>query len=396
MGKRVYRFWVSAHKWLGLTIGLVLVVVSLSGSLLALSGPLLRFEFGELLFPRGLDTGFMARTEASELPLDSWVERALTRHPELGSAEVVASPGSVPFPVDVVMLAGGMSDEFAQGKERHVVVALDPTTGETLGSFTLENSFVGNLLAFHATLLGGIPGIILVVVTGFIALLSLGSGLYLWWPRGTTWSRALRLNTRWTGRPWLLSLHAIPAAWLFIPLAVVLLSGSYLLTPDLYDRSIGALVQVRQYQEPAVAKPAAECGADIGANAAVAAALQVHPGQALRLLTKPEDACYPYIVSLMPIGTTNTRAAYTEVWVARDAGAILASRRNDELSVAERITSWLAPLHRDLTVGVLGSILVALTGVLIAALYTTGFLAWLRQRGARSAASARQQTAPRE
>jgi uncharacterized iron-regulated membrane protein len=389
MRQRIYRFWVSTHKWLGLTLGLVLVVVSLSGALLAVSGPMLRAEFGELLFPRGVDRSFMARTEASQLPLDTWVERALARHPELGSAEVIASPGSVPFPVDVVMLAGGMSEAFAQGKERHVVVALDPATGDTLGSFTLEDSFVGNLLAFHATLLGGIPGLIVVVVTGVIALLSLATGLYLWWPRGTTWPRALQLNRRWTGRPWLLSLHAIPAVWLFVPLAVVLFSGSYLLTPDLYDRAIGSLVQVRQYQEPEQAKPDAECATDIGANAAVAAALQVHPGQALRLLTKPEDACYPYIVSLMPLATKNTRAAYTEVWVARDTGSILASRRTDDLSIAERVTSWLAPLHRDLALGVFGSVVVALTGALIAALYTTGFLAWRRQRTARTTALAR-------
>ncbi len=393
MNKKIFRFWVQIHLWLGLILGLVLALISLSGALLAVSESLLRLQYPDVLFPAGIDRDYMKMSTAEDLPVDEWVKRAQSMYPQLHSAEVIASPGSVPYPVDVVMLAGEMAPELAAGEELHVIVAFDPVAGTPIGSVVLEDTFVGNLLSFHATLLAGTSGVILVTVTGFVALISMLTGLYLWWPRGrSAWRNALKLRTQLTGRAWLISLHSVPAVWLFVPLFVILLSGSYLISPGPYKAVVSLAGELREFDAyETVPTDPSSCLPSVTREEAVSAALEVHPGQALRILITPTNPCLPYIVGLMPIGTSETRAAHTEVWVDQVSGEILNKRRSDDLSAPEVFVSWMAPLHADLGIGGFGTVLVTLTGLLVPAMFVTGLLAWLRQRKQRQRTLVRRQ-----
>lgn len=385
MSYRSHRFWATVHLWLGITLGLVLAIAAVSGALLAVSDKLLRVEVPEILFPEGVDRSYMLNTPAADLPIDAWIARISKEFPELHHAEVIASPRSVPFPADVVMVAGEMNPDLAGDAERHVIVALDPATGAPLGSFVLEDTFVGNLLVFHATLLAGMPGVILVTTTGFVALVSLITGLYLWWPRTAKgWRQAFRLRTQVKGRAWLLSLHSVPAAWLFVPLFLVVLSGSYLMSPDTYHAILGGIDRLRL---PEAADTRVDCQQRVSPGEAVRIALAHHPDQALRRLMTPPAECAPYIVSLMPVGTTETRASYTEVWVDRTTGAVVEARRGDDLSLSEIFISWMSPIHADLGLGWFGTAIVVLLGLVVALMYITGLLAWLRRQRNRRAAA---------
>lgn len=374
------NLWIQVHLWLGLTLGLVLAVVSLSGAALALSTPLAKWELGSMLFPDGIDERQLLTTPASELPLDEWIRAAQAAYPELHSVQVLAAPHAVPFPANVPLLAGPMDPVLARGKDLHVVVSINPVSGKPIDRVILEATFLGNLLAFHATLLGGKSGLLLVATAGFVALMSLITGIYLWWPRGDYWAQAFKYRTQARGRIWLISLHSVSAAWLLVPLLLVLVTGSYQLTPAPYDRIATLASPVREYQPVANRKAAEQCAQQISAAQAVRSAITVHPGLSLRLITKPENLCDPFIVSLSTPERLASRAMYTEVWVDRQTGEVLESRRGDELTASESMQAWIVPLHTNLAAGAFGTLLVVLTGLLVPLLYVTGLWAWIRQQ----------------
>ena len=379
------KLWVQIHLWLGLTIGLALAIVSLSGAGLALSTPLAKWELGWMLFPKGIDQHAFAAMPASSLPLDQWIETARKAYPELHTVEVIAAPLSVPFPASVPLLAGAMDPALTKGKDLHIVVSVNPASGQPIGRIILEDTFLGNLLSFHATLLGGAAGFYLVAASGFVALISLFSGLYLWWPRGVSWSQGFKLRTQSRGRLWLVSLHSVSAAWLFVPLILAILSGSYLLTPAPYNRIATLMSPIREYRPAGPDRTPENCVQQITTDQAVRSALSVHEGLALRLVTKPENPCAPYIVSLSTQERLKSRALYTEVWVDRQSAKVLASRRGDNLTASETLQAWITPVHANLAAGVFGTMVVVLTGLAVPALYVTGLLAWLRQQRTRRA-----------
>lgn len=382
------RLLVNVHLWLGLTLGLILTIVSLSGALLAASRPIAKLEMPALLFPSGIEADDAMRVPASQLDIAAWIRAAAIAYPQLEHAEVVAAPNSVPFPSSVPLLAGPMRQESGTKGERHFVVSIDPNTGETIGGVVLEETFLGNLLAFHATLTSGVVGFMLVATSGFVAIVSLGTGLYLWWPKRGGIKRALVLRTSTRGRTFLLSLHSVSAVWLFVPLAVVLVSGSYLLTPEPYESLARGVSSIREAPDGNTRAAASSCDASIGMSAAIASAQAIEPGAMLRLASEPENPCDPYVIGLTDPDTHNMKAMATQVWVDRQTGSVLASRKAGSLTSAEAVQSWMGPLHADLAGGPAGAVLVGLTGLLIPLLYFTGLLAWLRQLRARRAARA--------
>ena len=375
MTRSLRSLLVTLHRWLGITLGLVLTLVAVSGSLLASATLIAKIEVPQLAFPEGVDGDRVMQTPATSIDIAHWIAATSAQFPQLAHAIVIAAPGAVPFPSSVPLLAGPMTQPALRGKDRHYVVSINPLTGEPIAGVVLEETFLGKVLAFHATLTAGKAGYLMVAVSGFFALVSLGTGLYLWWPRVGEWRRALRVRSGTRGRRWLLSLHSVAAIWLFVPLAIVVLSGSYLLTPAPYEALTARLSSIREATPPTTST----CGRSIGISAAIAVAQSVHPGASLRLAIEPEAPCEPYRISLMSSRSANPKALHTEVWVDRQTGAVLAARHGAHLTAAEYVQSWMGPLHNDLASGAPGAFVVALMGLLVPLLYFTGLLAWFKQ-----------------
>src|SRR3546814_8121606 len=75
-------------------------------------------------------------------------------------------------------------------------VLVDPGNGQILGSRIWRSNFVAVTYDLHYTLLVGRSGRDIVGFGGIGLLLSLGSGLYLWWPRAGGLRRALHVKSR--------------------------------------------------------------------------------------------------------------------------------------------------------------------------------------------------------
>ncbi|HWK55654.1 MAG TPA: PepSY-associated TM helix domain-containing protein [Hyphomicrobiales bacterium] len=215
------RLWLTVHLWIALAVGALPALLGLSGAALVLKGPLLRFDFGSATFD-------VARTPASQWRTgEEWAEQALAHYPDIDRVMGITAPGAGPLPTDAAVITALLRDGG------YGFVTVDPATARPLGFFRYGEGWLFTLLDFHRHLL--LPeaveelGETVVACSGLLLLVSIGSGLYLWWPRERGWRHAFTLRR---GAAWWRSLHTSVAAGCALPLILLAISGVMLARPD--------------------------------------------------------------------------------------------------------------------------------------------------------------------
>jgi uncharacterized iron-regulated membrane protein len=69
-------------------------------------------------------------------------------------------------------------------------------------------------------------------------LVSLLTGLYLWWPRNRNWRVAFTLKRGARGRRRLLDLHNLFAVYLYVPLLILAFTGLYFVKAQWIDPAV--------------------------------------------------------------------------------------------------------------------------------------------------------------
>lgn len=213
--------WLQLHRWLGLILFLVLIPLSLSGSLLVwddwtdgIANPH-RYALDASAQPRPLAEQ-VAAAQAALTPLDRVASVTLPSEP--GKPLVVnASRGPAP---------GAKPREG--GPPMRTQVWVDPAGARVLDTVEGNSGLLRVLHNFHGNLM--IPEIGRQVVgwLGVAMLISSLTGIWLWLPvtgsirRGFRWKRAPSLSGR---------LHHQFGFWIAIPLALVSFTGLYISFP---------------------------------------------------------------------------------------------------------------------------------------------------------------------
>ncbi len=163
--QRLRGLWFTVHKWLGLALGLPVLLIFLSGAVLVWKG-----SVDDLLHPQR-----RVAAAASEAP--SFYVAAANRI--VAPAERIASftYPSGEGPVVVSTVREGASP--MQGRVRYF---LHPVTGALLDRASLDARPIRFVHVLHGSLLLGRPGGRFVGLVALILLLSAFSGLWLWWP----------------------------------------------------------------------------------------------------------------------------------------------------------------------------------------------------------------------
>jgi uncharacterized iron-regulated membrane protein len=214
------------HLWTGLAIGVYIVVLSLTGSVLVY-----RVELDRLLAtPRAvLDERAIPMSAdqlraAAERGYPDWtitVREGQYERREGGRGR----PRRPPDPTASIVLERG-----TERRDR----LFDPYTGEDLGAGTTEGQFfVLWLVKLHDELLLDRPdgpwwnGLLSLVFTVVVL-----TGLVVWWPGVARWKRSLRVSLAggWQRINW--DLHSALGIWLFAFMLLWGVSGWYLGMPD--------------------------------------------------------------------------------------------------------------------------------------------------------------------
>lgn len=213
------------HRWVGLLLGGVLVLIGVTGSI-----GVYEHELDAALNPQFWHVDTDAR--ASPGVIADAVHRQI---PDLRSALLVFPTA----PREVYRLHGQRRDD---DDEVFTEWALHPQTGTVLaerssadGRFARVN-LVKSLFALHVDLWLGTIGFTLVGVLGFVLLGSAITGLRLWWPRRGHWRTGLTLKPRASAPRRTFDQHRVGGIYGWLLLVLLAFSGTCFVFGDEYRR----------------------------------------------------------------------------------------------------------------------------------------------------------------
>jgi uncharacterized iron-regulated membrane protein len=334
-----------AHQYLGLTLGLVLAVICVSGSMLVVA------ENGI----SGYRDYPMQRVavRSAHVSLEVLVERVERAYPRTAISQIL-------FSCTPNCTYAASLDEPA-GKRLDVLV--DPYTGAIVKSAVWEDSLAGKLFALHAELLMGERGALLCAYCGIAFSLLALTGLLLW-PGWRNAVAGFRMRLRSGTRRFHFDVHKVTGIIAVVFLVVVALTGAgrVLLPAPLPAASAPHVAEHRR----ALSLDALVAKAN-GALAGrlIAIWLPAHPGDPLTVRKAVPGDADPYGFSFVTIDPYTGRI--TSVFdIAKEP-------------LRSRIYTWLYPLH----IGSLGGAplrwVYAILGLAPVVLFYSGFALWLDQ-----------------
>jgi uncharacterized iron-regulated membrane protein len=201
------------HLWSGIGLGLYVLMISVTGSVLVYRNELYEAAAAKPIF---------STSTKPPLTEEQLKEAVLRAYPDY-VVDNIARTLDPNQSVDVWVRRG---NHF---RER----MFDPRTGDDLGdSIPLPMRVVATMLDLHDNLLAGPTGR-KVNGLGALAVLALvASGMVIWWPGAKTWRRSLRVHrgVGWKRMMW--ELHSMIGFWSLGFILLFLVSGLYLSIPD--------------------------------------------------------------------------------------------------------------------------------------------------------------------
>lgn len=201
------------HFWAGLLVSPVLIALAVTGTLIVFQPQL------EPLLDR--DLYFIEDGSGPQVPLQAFAEAVPRELPGFYLAHFYAYPDPA-----------RTWDGFAYRRTDHGItsrrVFFDWRQGELLGHQDYNTTFFRQVIEIHRTLLAGLPGRVVTESATCWGIVSVLSGLYLWWPRKKeklfgVWLPRLRGAPRTILRDW----HTVPALYLSLVLLVIMVTGLF-------------------------------------------------------------------------------------------------------------------------------------------------------------------------
>lgn len=369
-GKRTVRQrWLAVHLYLGLSLGLLLAVAGVTGSLLVFY-----IELDEILNPELV----VADPAAPRLPYQAIFNAIRQAEPDRPNGWRLEIPDN---PRRVITARYYKPQETEQLGFAPLLLSVHPQTGEVLTQRFWGQFAMTWLYDLHYTLLLAASGKIVMAVVGGFLLASLLSGLYLWWPSVGKWRSALCIKSGAGKQRLTYDLHKVAGVYGFMVMLVLALTGIALEIPDYVNPLIGYFSPL---QQPSVSKsqimPQSPA---ITSDQAVAIARQRFPQAELAWIETPHgrDGCYR--INLYQSGEPSRRFPKTNVWIDQYSARII--RVNDPFTetAGDTLIHWLHPLHSGEALALPGRLLVLAAGLSCPLLFVTGMMRWLHKRRAR-------------
>ena len=372
--------WLTVHLWLGLTLGLLLSIYGVTGSILVFHA-----EIDEWLHPDMLTV--QAPAQASYRPL----------------AEIFAAGKAALPPQTKHNFATYPRNEYAAFKLRFAVVdangtverwevGVDPYTAQVTGKQLqgrsdewLPNTFIDLMFELHyALLLPNDISTVVVGVSGALLIISALTGLIVWWPLTGKWRQALVFKVDAGKVRFNYDLHKVSGFYTALVMVPVLFSGIYMVLPHNVVPVLEVFSPVT-YRYWFQSTPPAENAPAIGMDQAVAIAMQRYPtGQPHWIYGAPNSA-QTYTVCQDGVDAPGSILKRRCTVIDRYSGKILDldDPSLPTITAGEVFTHWQWPLHSGQAFGMTGRVLVFITGLACPVLFITGIIRWRQKAKAK-------------
>jgi len=354
------------HLWTGITVGLIFIVVALSGTALIFRPQL----------ERTLDAKrFIVEPGAHRLPIDDLVARAKVAHPGVDFL-------SVRFWTDPT---ASFTAYFADKKYVH----LNPYTGEILGTRARYGEGFGWIEGLHKYLLleTGL-GEKVNGTLGYVFAVLLASGVVLWWPATRRALVAgLTFNRKLSGRPWNLNVHKAIGAYTAIVLLFSAVSGTFISFDS--TRVVLDVLTFSKRDEPPVA-PAGQKIAFAGFDAAERQINYLMPNATETYIPMPKKGLMAAYAIAADAPHPNARS-----YVCLDPSAsVVRYTPFAQASAGYQLYYWVLSLHTAMAGGIVVQLLLLLATLSVPVLAWTGVASYLKRKSRQRATSTTPQLNP--
>ncbi len=369
--------WLKIHLYLALIAGFFFALMGLTGSI-----SVYREELDELLNPRLV----IEQPAGKRQSLDKIMSAVHSAHPKrLGSwtLEMPRSPHSM-----ITVWYDKPTETFFE-LYAPLMVSVNPYTAEVVASRFWGQTATTWLLDLHTQLHLGRFGWRAVGILGLLLMVSVGTGVYLWWPgwRGIRDAFIKLAAYRPTiHRPigmmqLAFDLHRLIGVLSALALVLLAFTGFQLSYPAVLETLAGSSGMEHGETGRNIVSTATPNNHPVGLESAEFVARGPFPRAELRRVTTPAGDSGIYRINLRLSGEINRRHPYTTVWVDRWSGQIKEVRDPSGFTAGEAFTSWMWPLHTGEALGGTGRLLWFVSGIGLFALYVSGLLRWLHRHG---------------
>lgn len=347
------KFLFQVHLWAGVAIGLYMIAISISGSILVFQQDMFddtrqsqpatepRFSFGD-----AVEVARRAHPEDDLLYLDN-----RNRNPEVVSV-LMGTPGRTQV-VNVDRVSDQIVDDSIRQQRHRTISFLEELHNELLGGSTGER-------------INGVGG-------GLLFLMSL-TGIVLWWPGRKNWKRALTVmwRARWPRVNF--DLHLAFGFWTLCFVAVWGITGLYFGFPLHFRKAVAAFSPVVPMPRDSHWTPGQSV---LPMDRFIDRAKQVFPGTELVFLTYGVQQKDGAIVAIL----SRNRAAPLEVercivYLHPSTAAILGTEDSAHWSWGDRVLMWAYTAHFGDFGGLATKLVWFVIGLVPAGLTVTGYLMW--------------------
>lgn len=356
------------HLWLGLSVGLLFVLLGLTGSALVFYQ-----EIDAALHPEIAVRSDLATASWSSPVWDHALATARRNWPEDGGQwrfEAIDTPGPIAarhFP------AGAPSGHMA----KRMMIWLSPDGSTILRHDGWGEYAMSWIYELHMDLLSGEAGHKIVGWSGLVILVLLGTGLAAWWPKGS-WRKAVAYKRQAAPIRRLHDLHKLTGLWSLLLLILFAGTGFMLALPKesnwVMERAITPVDPVPSPQS--IARP----GSSVSLMTALAAGHHAMPDARLAWIEVPPPGTGVIKLRVQVPGDPSRRFPHSYIYIDQYSGAVIDVLDARKSGAATTINNWLHPLH-DASVGGLPTrILAFIVGLAPAAIFITGLLRWRKRR----------------
>jgi uncharacterized iron-regulated membrane protein len=361
--------WLKVHLYLALTAGFFFALMGLTGSI-----SVYREEIDALLNPQLV----IEQPQGQYQSLDRIMAAVRQAHPDRYGAWTLEMPRS----------PHGMATAwYDKPRETYfelyapLMVSVNPYTAEVVDSRFWGQTMTTWLLDLHTQLRLDRFGWNAVGVLGLLLMVSIGTGLYLWWPGMRQLRQALTIRPSAGMIRLAFDLHRFIGLFSAAPLLVLAVTGCLLSYPAVLESLAGASGMAHGETGRDIISTAVPNNHPTGLAAATFMAQGPFPRAELRRITTPVGDNGIYRVNLRQPGEINQRHPYTTVWVDRWSGQIKEVRNPADFSAGETLATWIWPLHTGEALTGSGRFIWFLAGQSVFVLYVSGLLHWLYRHG---------------
>jgi uncharacterized iron-regulated membrane protein len=372
--------WLDVHLWLGLALGLFLSIFGITGSILVFHA-----EINELLNPNLL----VVKVPEANLvykPLAEIFQTGQGAMPKNAAHTFANYPRNTEaaFKLHFSLPLAGKQEGVTESWEVYV----NPYTAHVIGKRLMSSSdspfpktFIGFIFELHyALFLGEDPGYLIVGIMGALLIISMLTGLIVWWPLTGKWRQAVTIKFKASTERLNFDLHKTFGFYSIIVLIPVLFSGVYMDVPQ-HVVPVLELFSPVTYRYWFKSKPTPEKSSITMADAVNIAEKRYPTGRADWIYGATEPAG-TYTICKDGVEEPGSLIHRRCVVIDRYSGAILDVDDPAIGTAGEVFTHWQWPLHSGQAFGMTGRILVFLSGLICPVLFVTGVIRWLQKRRA--------------